>query len=402
MKASWACQRRPGNHTGAMRPNLAKSGPDAIAAAGPAGSPALPSASDLLAWYGRNARVLPWRVGPAERLAGVRPDPYRVWLSEVMLQQTTVKAVAPYFLRFVQRWPTLRDLAAAADTEVLAAWAGLGYYSRARNLVACARAVAARPGARFPDSAAELRALPGVGDYTSAAIAALAFDEPVAVVDGNVERVVARLLAVDTPLPAAKPIVRERLQQLVPHEHAGAFAEALMDLGATICTPKRPACSLCPWFQPCRARKESRQAELPVKAPKKTRPIRYGVAWVARRADGAILLRRRPATGLLGGMCEVPGGEWRESGPAQPQAPFALDWVALAHPVEHVFTHFALKLSVRRAEVGLDADAPPGHWWAAAGTLGEEALPNVMKKAIEAAYPGATRPAWPPRQSGPP
>ena len=273
-----------------------------------------PASTDLLAWYDRHARRLPWRVGPKERAHGIRPDPYRVWLSEVMLQQTTVKAVAPYFQRFVARWPDVRDLAAAADDEVMAAWAGLGYYSRARNLIACARAVAALPGARFPNSAAELARLPGVGAYTSAAIAAIAFDEPVAVVDGNVERVIARLFAIDTPMPAAKALIRAKLQPLVPSKRAGEFAEALMDLGATICTPKKPACGLCPWSDPCVARQrrpsarasgESGEASRgrPATAPRSS----------SRRADGAILLRRRPPRGLLGGMSEVPGSEWREA-----------------------------------------------------------------------------------------
>jgi A/G-specific adenine glycosylase len=351
-----------------------------------------PEAADLLAWYGRHARILPWRVGPAERRAGMRPDPYRVWLSEVMLQQTTVKAVAPYFDRFTARWPSIAALAAAADEEVMAAWAGLGYYSRARNLIACARALAARQDATFPRSAAELARLPGIGAYTSAAVAALAFDEPVAVVDGNVERVVARLFALDAPPPAAKDRVRQHLQPLVPADHPGAFAEALMDLGATICTPRKPACALCPWFEPCLARRQGRQAEFPVKAAKKARPIRFGTAFVLRRADGAILLRRRPPTGLLGGMSEVPGSEWREeAGPAGAE-PVPGDWAA-APPIEHGFTHFELRLAILRAEVGQDTPAPSGHWWSPPDTIGGEALPNLMKKAIEAAFPGATKPA---------
>ena len=349
-------------------------------------------AARLLKWYDRHARILPWRAGPRERRLGVRPDPYRVWLSEVMLQQTTVKAVAPYFARFISRWPDVRALAAANERDVMAAWAGLGYYSRARSLMACARTVAARPGARFPSSAAELATLPGIGAYTSAAIAALAFDEPVAVVDGNVERVVARLFAIETPMPAGKAIVREKVQPLVPADRPGEFAEALMDLGATICTPRKPACALCPWRNPCRARIESRQLEFPITAPKATRPTRYGVAYVARRVDGAILLRRRPPRGLLGGMCEVPSSSWGEA-PGEEAAPIRAGWRDAATPVRHVFTHFALTLAIRRAEVGLDVAAPPGHWWAAAGSLADEALPSVMKKAIEAAYPGATKPS---------
>jgi A/G-specific adenine glycosylase len=309
-----------------------------------------------------------------------------------MLQQTTVKAVAPYFQKFLARWPTIHDLATAADGEVMAAWAGLGYYSRARNLIAAARALAPRAPAHLPRTAAAWAELPGVGEYTSAAIAALAFDQPIAVVDGNVERVVARLFAIDTPLPAAKPLIRDRLQPLVPQDRPGEFAEALMDLGATICTPKNPACPLCPWFEPCLARRQSRQAELPVPARKKPRPTRYGTAFVARRADGAILLRRRPPKGLLGGMSEVPGDEWQETRPGLAALPFDADWVALASPVEHTFTHFHLKLSILRANIGEGLAAPAGHWWAPAGSLAEQALPSVMKKAIETAFPGATRP----------
>jgi A/G-specific adenine glycosylase len=351
-----------------------------------------PASTDLLAWYDRHARRLPWRIGPKERFRGIRPDPYSVWLSEVMLQQTTVKAVAPYFQRFVARWPDVRDLAAAAGVEVMAAWAGLGYYSRARNLIACARVVAELPGARFPNSAAELARLPGVGAYTSAAIAAIAFDEPVAVVDGNVERVIARLFAIGAPMPAAKELIRQRLQPLVPAKRAGEFAEALMDLGATICTPKKPACALCPWSDPCVARKEGRELELPVKAAKRPRPTRYGTAFVVRRADGAILLRRRPPRGLLGGMSEVPGSEWKESRDALAEPPLRARWHDIPVPVEHGFTHFELRLTVKRAEVPAGVTAPDGCWWAPASTLADEALPNVMKKTIEAAYPGATKP----------
>jgi A/G-specific adenine glycosylase len=365
--------------TGKSTPHFA--GPDPIAA------------ETLLAWYRRHARRLPWRVGPADRARGLRPDPYRVWLSEVMLQQTTVKAVQPYFLGFLERWPSLQALAAAPEHEVMAAWAGLGYYSRARNLIACARAVAAGRGGRFPASAAELALLPGIGVYTSAAIAAIAFDERVAVVDGNVERVVSRLTAIEEPPPAAKAIVRETLQLFVPADRPGEFAEALMDLGATICTPKRPACTLCPWFDLCLARRQGRQLELPVKAARRERPTRYGIAYVARRQDGAILLRRRPPNGLLGGMSEPPGSPWTTARPDAVEPPLDADWRAAATPVTHGFTHFELRLSVLKTEVDADVPAPDGHWWAAAGTLSREALPTVMKKAVEAAYPGATKPA---------
>ncbi len=357
--------------------------------AAPARRNPLPSAAALLAWYERHARTLPWRVDPKARARGARPDPYRVWLSEVMLQQTTVKAVAPYFLRFVERWPTIRDLAAADERDVMAAWAGLGYYARARKLIKCARVVAARPGAQFPQSTAELAQLPGIGAYTSAAIAAIAFDEPVAVVDGNVERVVARLFAIETPFPAAKPLVGNALQPMVPKTRPGEFAEALMDLGATLCTPRKPACVLCPWSEECAAREKGLEAVLPMKAEKKARPTRYGTAFVARRADGAILLRRRPPQGLLGGMSEVPGSEWGAEPARRVKPPLNGGWTRLAVPVDHVFTHFALKLAVERSEFDRDTTAPPGHWWATA--LSDEALPSVMKKAIEAAYPGATK-----------
>jgi A/G-specific adenine glycosylase len=316
-----------------------------------------------------------------------------VWLSEIMLQQTTVRAVIPYFERFAARWPDVQALAAAADAEVMAAWAGLGYYARARNLLACARAVAARPGAAFPSCASELAKLPGVGAYTAAAIAAIAFGEAVAVVDGNVERVVARSFGIEAPPPAARPLIRDALAGLVPADRPGEFAEAMMDLGATICTPARPACALCPWSAACVARRDGLQAELPRKAARKRRPLRHGAAFVARRADGAILLRRRPPHGLLGGMCEAPGGDWTEEQAAGASPPLPAAWTETIAPVTHVFTHFALELKIYRAEIGDEVAAPPDHWWAPAGSLAEEALPSVMKKAIEAAFPGAAQPS---------
>jgi A/G-specific adenine glycosylase len=245
---------------------------------------------------------------------------------------------------------------------------------------------------RFPANAEELSRLPGIGAYTSAAIAAIAFDEPTTVIDGNVERVITRLYAIDTPLPEAKQIIRRKLEPLVPAKDAGAFAEALMDLGATICTPKKPACGLCPWSETCRARQEGSQLALPVRAAKKPRPTRYGTAFVARRSDGAILLRQRPPRGLLGGMSEVPGTEWVEAREPVGTYPVAGEWRTIRSSVEHTFTHFVLKLSIERAEIRVDVAAPSGHWWAAANGLAGEALPSVMKKAIEAAYPRATRP----------
>jgi A/G-specific adenine glycosylase len=356
-----------------------------------------PSAADLLAWYDRHARRLPWRAGPVERRRGVRPDPYRVWLSEVMLQQTTVAAVKGYFEAFTARWPTVGDLAAADEAEVMKAWAGLGYYARARNLKRCAEAVANAHGGRFPADEAGLAALPGIGAYTSAAIAAIAFDEPAAVVDGNVERVFTRLFAIETPLPAAKTIVRERVAAVVPTDRPGEFAEATMDLGATICTPKRPACGLCPWTQACRARAAGTQELYPVKAAKTARPVRRGAAFVAVRADGAVLVRRREPRGLLGGMTEVPGSEWRVAAAAEASAdsallsaaPFPADWRRLPAPVAHTFTHFHLELDVWRATVVADMAAPAGMWWSAAADIDGEALPSVFRKVVAGAVEGA-------------
>lgn len=349
-------------------------------------------AAPLLAWYDRNARKLPWRVGPADRVVGVRPDPYRVWLSEVMLQQTTVAAVKSYYEAFTARWPTVADLAAAPRDDVMKAWAGLGYYARARNLKACAEVVAHDHAGRFPDNAVALRALPGIGDYTAAAIAAIAFDEPAAVVDGNIERVIARLYAIDTPLPAAKKIIRERQAALTPQSRAGEYAEAMMDLGATICTPKKPACALCPLERMCAARAAGQPEAYPVKAAKTERPTRRGAAFVAVRADGAVLLRQRADDGLLGGMTETPGSAWApDYRPTADDAPFDADWQRVPGTVVHVFTHFRLELTVFRADVPAGTQPPAGAWWSSVTTLPGEALPSAFKKVIEAAIPGATR-----------
>jgi A/G-specific adenine glycosylase len=352
----------------------------------------------LIAWYDRHARKLPWRVGPKERARGVQVDPYRVWLSEIMLQQTTVAAVKSYYERFVGTWPDVVALAAAPREDVMKAWAGLGYYSRARNLHASAQVVVTQHGGRFPETAAELKTLPGIGDYTAAAIAAIAFDEPIAVVDGNIERVIARLFAIHTPLPAAKKDIRAVQQRLTPAKRAGDYAQAMMDLGAAICTPKRPACSLCPLADGCAAHARGEEERYPVKAEKAERPTRHGVAYVALRGDGAVLLRRRADKGLLGGMAEVPGSEWTSS--AKDIAPLAdtpiqAAWRRVPGAVVHVFTHFRLELNVYCADIPAMKKAPAGCWWAPAATLSTEALPSVMKKVIEAAAPGATR-----RQSG--
>ncbi|MBZ9754132.1 A/G-specific adenine glycosylase [Mesorhizobium sp. ESP6-5] len=348
------------------------------------------TASRLLAWYDAHHRELPWRVTPREHARGVRPDPYRIWLSEVMLQQTTVEAVKSYFLAFVEKWPDVEALAAAPTEDVMKAWAGLGYYSRARNLKVCADLVAAR-GGRFPDTQIGLRELPGIGAYTSAAITAIAFDRHAAVVDGNVERVISRLFSITTPLSEAKAEIRVHVERMMPATRPGDFAQAMMDLGATICTPRRPRCMLCPLREDCSAVVSGDPENFPVRLPKADKPLRRGAAFVAMRDDGAILLRKRPEKGLLGGMTEVPTTAWTarmDGATTEAAAPFAGDW-RHAGTIAHVFTHFALELEVFRAHI--KGDALAGHFWSPAHEISGEALPTVMKKAIEAAIPGATK-----------
>jgi A/G-specific adenine glycosylase len=304
-----------------------------------------------------------------------------------MLQQTTTKAVAPYFSRFIARWPNVRALAAAPLEDVLKMWAGLGYYARARHLHACAKAVVARHGGCFPQTVAALADLPGVGPYTAAAIAAIAFGTPVAAVDGNAERVIARLYAIEDELPAAKRKIRRLAESLVPVERAGDFAQALMDLGATICTPKTPACALCPWTSACAARRRGDPEAFPAKASKKEGRLRRGAAFVVLRSDGFVLVRSRPPRGLLGGMTEVPTTQWTHDfdggaelaprlGRAQPR------WRRIAGVVTHTFTHFPLELVVYVAEVSPEASAPPGGRWVARRDLADEALPNLMRKVL--------------------
>ncbi len=334
----------------------------------------------LLAWYDAHARALPWRVGPADRASGTRPDPYRVWLSEIMLQQTTVPHAAPYFLAFTRRWPTVQALAAEADGEVMAAWAGLGYYARARNLLACARAVARDHGGVFPDTEAGLLALPGVGAYTAAAVAAIAFDRPANVVDGNVERVMARLSRVETPLPQAKPELKRLAATLVGKDRPGDWAQALMDLGATVCRPKGPLCEVCPVSEPCLARATGRPDDYPRRSAKAQRPHRHGAAYLLVRGDQVALVRR-PDKGLLGGMLALPSSDWttdRLSAHAVlSAAPAAGDWRATGE-IAHVFTHFSLALQVWRADG--DATAAGLIWTPLAQA--RQALPSVFRKAL--------------------
>ncbi len=349
-----------------------------------------PIAEALLAWYDRHRRRLPWRAGPGERA-----DPYRVWLSEIMLQQTTVATVGPYFERFLERWPTVQALAEAPLDRVLQQWAGLGYYARARNLHKCAVVVASDHGGRFPDSEEGLLQLPGIGAYTAAAIAAIAFDRSANVVDGNVERVISRLHAEETPLPAAKPRLKALAAQHVPERRAGDYAQALMDLGATVCTPRKPKCVLCPLVHECQARRLGIQEELPRRAEKAQKPTRHGMAFVLQRADGAILLRRRAEKGLLGGMMEVPSSAWeprqRSDAELMQAAPVAAEWNELPGLVRHTFTHFHLEL---RVCAGLWRGSPPNldGSFVALDALGGEALPTVMRKIVDHAMAHLARP----------
>ncbi len=341
-----------------------------------------PNAAALLAWYDRHRRALPWRALPGER-----PDPYRVWLSEIMLQQTTVTAVKPYFASFLARFPSVEALAAAPSEEVMSAWAGLGYYSRARNLHACAKAVMAEHGGRFPETEEGLRTLPGIGAYTAAAVAAIAFDRHAAAVDGNVERVISRLYMLEMPMPAGRKAVAAATLALAPQDRPGDFAQALMDLGSTICTPRKPACALCPWRDPCRARQAGTQESFPRKLAKKEGALRRGAAFVVLRADGSVLLRTRPPKGLLGSMAEAPTTAWsagHDPAGALKEAPIAASWLTANAPVRHVFTHFPLELTVLAAQAPAGAQAPEGMRFTPLGALDAEPLPTVMRKVIEA------------------
>ena len=348
--------------------------------------------AQLLDWYDSEHRDLPWRVKPRGKRIKERADPYRIWLSEIMLQQTTVKAVIPYFDRFLHIWPTVEALAAADLDEVLAAWAGLGYYSRARNLHACAKAVVERHGGEFPRTEVELCALPGIGPYTAAAIAAIAFGEKATPVDGNVERVTARLFAVQQPMPGAKKELKRLAATLTPLRRPGDFAQAMMDLGATICTPRRPSCLMCPLQSDCHANARGIAAELPTRAARTQRPTRFGVAFLALREDGRVLLRKRAEAGLLGGMLEVPSTPWTDQWPpaddALAAAPVNSDWWMVPGSVAHVFTHFRLEMMVYRAIVPESAvltfwAEPERCKWLPRRDLDRVALPSLMKKLIQ-------------------
>lgn len=338
----------------------------------------------LLAWYDVHARAMPWRVGPAEKMAGQRPDPYHVWLSEIMLQQTTVATVRSYFSKFVTLWPKVEDLAAAEDADVMAAWAGLGYYARARNLLKCARAIVTDHGGTFPADHAALLGLPGIGPYTAGAISSIAFDLPYVVVDGNVERVMARMFDEHTPLPEVKNTLTEHAAILTPQDRPGDYAQAVMDLGATICTPKNPACGICPWRDPCKARAAGTAHELPKKTPKKPKPVRHGIVYMARRDDGAWLLETRPDKGLLGGMLGWPGSDWVDINETLPMSepPIAGDWQELPGEVRHTFTHFHLVLRILRLNAENGATPLRGTFKTPQDFRPTD-LPTLMRKAFD-------------------
>jgi A/G-specific adenine glycosylase len=331
-----------------------------------------------LVWWDRHRRALPWRAEPGEI-----PDPYRVWLSEVLLQQTTAQAATPYYQAFIAKWPTVEDLAAAPVEAVISTFAGLGYYSRARNLHACAKEITGRNG-RFPSEEADLRALPGVGAYTAAAIAAIAFGRQTAPVDGNIARVLARLISLEKPIARARRELAAAARVLAPSRRAGDFAQALMDIGATLCRPRRPACGSCPLAQDCAAFQAGAPEAYPRRPEAKARPRRQGAVFFARRSDGAFLARRRPPHGLLASTIELPGKVWTskgsDGGPAG-AAPVVARWRRLPGGVEQVFTHFALRLTVYAAE--FEGGAPAGCFWVTPDAVSTAGFSSMMRKAVE-------------------
>lgn len=334
----------------------------------------------ILSWYDRCRRELPWRASPGEEA-----DPYRVWLAEIMLQQTTVAAVKPYYAAFLSRWPDIGALAQADLVEILKAWAGLGYYARARHLHACAKIIVSDFDGRFPRTEAELRGLPGIGAYSAAAVAAIAFGERVAAIDGNATRVLARLFAINDPLPKAAPIIKLKAGALVPSHRPGDFAQALMDLGAMVCSPRQPSCALCPLSKLCLGHARSVVEALPRRGEPRPRRERHGAVFYIERGDRGVLIRNRPPYGLLGGMAELPSTRWDpafDEAKALRDAPLRGRYHKLEPAVTHVFTHFRLTLFIFATRVGNSRRAPGGHRWVEFRDLGEEALPSLMRKVI--------------------
>ena len=346
-----------------------------------------PRSKELLDWYDNNARVLPWRVPPPNRKEVAHSDPYLVWLSEIMLQQTVVATVIPYFEKFIKQWPSVEILANADLNSILQAWSGLGYYARARNLHKCARIIVKQYNGRFPDSEKKLLMLPGIGPYTASAILAIAFEKPATVVVGNVERVITRLFAISGRTPEVKSKIKSLAGELTPKHRCGDYAQAIMDLGATICSPRSPKCIDCPWLAACKARSLSIENNLPTRLPRKKKVVREGLAFLIVRTDGAILLRRRPEQGLLGGMMEVPSTNWAENGLTHiSEAPLDLDWLELPGKVTHTFTHFKLELKVYKSAASEDHQLEG--LWVLPEKLKEQALPTLTKKVIKHANLG--------------
>jgi len=356
-------------------------------------TPATCQSDQLLAWYDHHRRKMPWRSAPGEAA-----NPYHVWLSEIMLQQTTVVTAVPYFTRFIERWPAFEDLAASELDDVLKMWAGLGYYARARNLHKCARVIMAKWGGEFPRTQQALLQLPGIGPYTAAAISAIAFGRRAVVVDGNVERVMARMFAIEEPLPQAKPVLQACAQTLTPHSRPGDYAQAVMDLGATVCKPRKPQCALCPWRASCCGRKRGIHEQLPNKIKKPPKPTRHGVAFWVQRKDGKVLLRKRKATGLLGGMMEIPSSPWGDKKAAlspDAHAPLKTNWHRdKCQPVRHTFTHFHLEIDIWLARTDNNptlADAADEERcdWVSIDDLTHQALPSLMRKIVVSALDGS-------------
>lgn len=343
--------------------------------------------SRLLSWYDQNHRHLPWRINPAEQMKGIIPDPYKVWLSEVMLQQTTVEAVKPYFKKFLKLWPDIFSLSQAPQDDIMKAWAGLGYYSRARNLKNCAHQLVKDYGGKFPQSVKTLRTLPGIGDYTASAIAAIAFGIPVAAVDSNVERVITRLFAIASALPKAKSEIKEKTQEIISLKRPGDFAQAIMDLGAIICTPRKPSCLLCPLQSLCKATKMQKAEAFPVKAVSKKRPLKTASAFIILNKNGQIYLEKRHNKKLLGGMTQIPNSIEINNENHLQNAPFSANW-QFKGQITHIFTHFSLKLNIYYID-GICNMKTENGWWCDVQHLTKEALPTVMKKAISAAIPNS-------------